>query len=250
MAKDVEGKVQDQSPKPKISLSRQVFDNLLTRILNLEIAPGDILVEASLAEELGTSRAPVREALKTLTSQGFLRVLPRTGYLVIPVTPDDVHEILHMRMLLEGEAAFLATSQASEEEVREIFQDLESRLRELARGDSEGEVPLIELYEENSYFHIGVARASGNSRLEAVIGRLLNEDRRVLLSYQRRPRIDDLASIVIKDHMDLLSALRAGDPERARMAMRQHVEQGRIRLISGEASPQLEIGNPPTEEIE
>jgi DNA-binding GntR family transcriptional regulator len=234
MTKDAHSKAQDLSHDPKTKLSHQAYDHLLRRILNLDIQPGDILVEASVANELGTSRAPVREALKTLTTQGFLRVLPRTGYMVIPVTPEDVHEILHLRLLLEGEAASLAAERASDPQTNELLDELAVRLKELKQRYSKRPMTVLESYDENSDFHIGIARSAGSGRLATAIRRLLDEDRRVLLSNQRRVRtipIDNIGARVLDDHLELLTVIRAGDPEKARTAMTEHIEQGRISIM-------------------
>jgi DNA-binding GntR family transcriptional regulator len=231
MSKDADDKVKDQPRDPKAKLSRQAYDLLLKKIVNLEIEPGDIFVEAAVAEELGTSRAPVREALKTLTTQGFLRVLPRTGYMVVPVTPVDVEEILHLRLLLEGEAAAMAAERASQPQTREIFDELSIFLDQLEQRYTEDTIPLLESYDANTEFHLGVARAAGSGRLAKVIHRILDEDRRVLFFNQRRARAlpdETKTDRVIAQHAELLDIIRSGDLVEARKAMTEHIEQGRI----------------------
>ncbi len=73
-----------------VKKSKQAYDALLEELTTWRFQPGDILVEEELAQKFGTSRTPVREALRTLVAEGFLRVMPRSGYLVLPLTPKDV----------------------------------------------------------------------------------------------------------------------------------------------------------------
>jgi DNA-binding GntR family transcriptional regulator len=226
---------QSRKSERRGKLSKQAYDALLEQLVTWRLQPGDILVEEDLAEKLGVSRTPAREALKALAAEGFLKVIPRTGYMVVGLTPDDVREIYDMRLLLEGEAAARAAKRIAEPEVQQILQELESRLKALELQDSDGEELLSVTFEENQQFHLAVARASGSGRLAQAIGTILQDVQRVV-SYFENPREQ---AFVARTHLDVLDDIRSGDPERARLAMQRHIgvgQSGYVRLLISRGS--------------
>jgi DNA-binding GntR family transcriptional regulator len=225
--------------KPRARLSQQAYDAVLSQLVTWRLQPGDILVEEDLAQKLGVSRTPAREALKALVAEGLLKVVPRTGYMVLPLTPDDVREIYDMRLLLEGEAAARMALRIDEKEVRGTLQELESNLRDLEAEDSGETQPARVTSEQNEQFHMGIARASGSGRLAEAIGAILQDVQRVV-SYFENPREQ---AFVARTHLDVLDEIRSGDPERARLAMQQHIgvgQSGYVQLLvsRGSRSPQ------------
>lgn len=219
-----------QSSKTESSakLSKQAYEFLLDELLTSRFQPGDILVEEDLARKLGTSRTPVREALRTLVAEGFLRVIPRSGYMVVLLTPQDVREIYHMRLLLEGEAAALAAERITDEGTQEILRELESVCKEIERQSPEGRKlsEATHLLDHNTHFHLAIARASGNGRLTDALSQLLQEAKRMRSYYEGAEY-----TFVAREHLAILEEIRSGDPERARLAMRQHIEMGRSAIF-------------------
>jgi DNA-binding GntR family transcriptional regulator len=207
------------------TLTDHVYELLLDDLITWRLKPGDIVAEGRLAESFGTSRTPVRESLRTLTEEGFLKVIPRTGYIVVPVTAADVHEVSYMRLVLEPEAAGLAVGALSPEEAEELA--TRTRALPLSLEDNVVLSPR-QVYDYNTYFHLSIARASGNRRLAAAIERLLKEEARVM--YHDRTVKDP--DHVVEEHLALLDTIRSGEPEVARAAMRQHVEGHRDRLFA------------------
>jgi DNA-binding GntR family transcriptional regulator len=208
--------------KPTVNLSVGAYEFMLQKLVSWQYQPGDILVEADIASQLGVSRTPVREALRTLVAEGFLRVVPRTGYMVLPLRPEEVREIYHMRLLLEGEAAALAARRINEVEVQEIIEKWRSRLKEIAISTAEAGEPRPVTPEDNTPFHLAIARISGSSRLVEAVDRLLQDSLRVMAYYKNQTLISALA----EDHLAILDAICTGNPEHARATMRQHIEMG------------------------
>ncbi len=208
--------------KPTVKLSAEAYELTLQKLVSWQYQPGDILVEADIASELGVSRTPVREALRELVAGGFLRVVPRAGYMVQLLRPQDVREIYHMRLLLEGEAAALAAQRISEAEVQESIEEWKSRLKEMALHNAEAKEPRPGTPSDNTPLHLAIARASGSSRLVAAIEGLLQDSLRAMAYYKTKVDISTLA----EDHLVILEAICTGDPERARAAMRQHIQAG------------------------
>lgn len=220
--------------------AKQVYDRLLTELIDWTLEPGDILVESRLAERFDTSRTPVREALKVLVGEGFLKAIPRTGYVVRTVTLEDVREVCYMREILEPEATALTAERVTDADVRTTIDELEACTQDLeAHSLQHGEdaVEARELYDYNTYFHLSIAHMSGISRLVTAISRLLKEEERVMF----HDTTVKAPLFVAREHLELLDVIRTGDPEGARVAMRQHVQGNQDRLIDSLISRGNEI---------
>jgi len=197
----------------KTSLRDQIHQQIHERLLSGYYSPDDLLVETAIAEEFGSSKSPVREALQRLVNSGYLRVLPRTGYLVKSVSATDVIELAHLRALLEGETAWQAAARITPEdlaELRELVEEAESG------GDG---------MSTNRRFHVIIARAGGNSLAETMIASLLDQSERVL---RLDPRMS--GSYVGPDHWKIIESLEKGNREESRFWMRKHIVDIRMQV--------------------
>jgi len=176
-------------------------------------SPGDVLVEKAIAEEFGISKSPVREALQRLVISGYLRVLPRTGYLVTSISAGDVIELAHLRALLEGESAWQATGRISPVDLSELRALLEE-------SESGGDV-----LEINRRFHLIIAHAAGNRLAEAMIASVLDQSERAL---RLDPRMS--GSYAGPEHRKIVESLEVGDREGARAWMRKHIVDIRMQV--------------------
>lgn len=171
------------------------------------------LDEKELAEALGVSRTPVREAMTLLEQEGFLRTVPRRGVYILRKTKREIVEMIHMWAALESMAARLATVRASDEDL--------SRLRRLF--DDFGETAPAEQVEEyseaNIAFHQSLLELSDSPVLIETVKNIFVHVRAI-----RRMTIarSDRASRSIGDHMRIIEALEARDTERAERLVRQH----------------------------
>jgi DNA-binding GntR family transcriptional regulator len=182
--------------------------------LNVYDEPGDVrLDERQLAQDLGISRTPVREAMAQLEREGFVRSIPRRGIYVVRKTKREVIEMITAWAALESMAARLITLTASDEEIaglRAMFATFE---------DGRLHAQLDEYSEVNIQFHQAIIRMSHNSVLIQLAENLFAHMRMI-----RRKTIgeDDRADRSIRDHMNIIQALEARDTERAEDLVRQH----------------------------
>ena len=110
--------VEDRKKKKKRLLREHVYVSIKNAIIGGDFEPGKRLIEEKLAEDMKTSRTPVREAIQKLEKEGLIYRLPRGGFAVKGVTEEEVDEVFGLRGILEGYAGFLATERMEEERVK------------------------------------------------------------------------------------------------------------------------------------
>ncbi|HVC14544.1 MAG TPA: GntR family transcriptional regulator [Acidimicrobiales bacterium] len=192
------------------SLSDTVYGILRSRITKLEISPGQVLIEAQLASELGLSKTPVREALSRLRHEGFVVHDTNSSHRAAPVTIKDTRDLFAMRVLLEGEAAALAANQANEANDLRELEDLQA-----SRYDTSLPESVDAFLEANTRFHTLVGRASGNERLAAALELTLIQMERL---FRVGLLLSSRAEEIVHEHTDLVRAIVEGDPQRSRNA--------------------------------
>jgi DNA-binding GntR family transcriptional regulator len=197
----------------RTSLRTQIKEILLARILNGEYKPGDRLVELQIAQEFGTSQAPVRESLRELEVLGFVTTEPYRGTRVREVTRDELVEIYPVRAALE-EVAARAAAQHLVGNVEALEAELAAMQKEAENGD------LLEAVRHDVAFHRLIVEASGNKVLKDVWQSLRIEARTLISLLASEIDLDTLASI----HWPVLDALAEGDSEKAGRLIREHVE--------------------------
>ena len=200
------------------------LERLRHLILIGEYGPEERLVEERVAERLGVSRTPVRQALTMLEAEGLVEMEPNKGAVVCSFGAGEVWDIYDLRAVLEGHAARRAAGSIRAEEVarlRELAGEMEG-IRPENSADREGEVR--RLVACNQDFHGTVVRASRNARLEKLVGRTVQVPLVYKAFFWYGP--EDRA---ISDHYhrQIVRALEARDAERAEIIMREHVYEGR-----------------------
>ncbi|GMV80819.1 MAG: putative transcriptional regulator, GntR family protein [Planctomycetota bacterium] len=203
------------------SLAEQIEEEILSG----QLAPGSHLTEVKLAQRLGVSRTPLRNALTQLAEMGWLKVIPNVGAFVREISPLEVAELFLVREQLEGLAAELVC--------RSWNPTLALRLRELA--DLYREHRLAARYYEtrmaNCRFHRAIVDGSGCAALAETVTRM----RLILRSEMARHPFEDQLGTTPPEsavtHYDMLDALASGDLGQARAAAVQHLEQVRVRLL-------------------
>jgi DNA-binding GntR family transcriptional regulator len=208
---------------------------LRDRILSGELAPGTFLRVDRLGEELGVSQTPVREALQSLRADDMVRALPRRGYVVAPMDPDDLADLFGAQAHLTGELAARAAVAAGPEDLAALREhDAEvGRLVEAceaAAGDTE-ELGLALAHAEHG-FHAAVNRVAGSRKLAWLAG---------CAERYLPPRFFTASaawrSATRRSHVALLDAIASADAECAREAMSRHVLDGRDLLLAHRAAP-------------
>jgi DNA-binding GntR family transcriptional regulator len=211
-------------PRPA-TLRESVFEAILELIINGSLSPGRHLAESDLAELLGVSRQPVREALQMLNGEGWVDLRPGHGAFVHAPTVQEADQLLAVRSLLETESARLAALNREADGV--------ARLRELcARGLSALEADDIETsVAANSDLHALVTELSGNKVLAELASQV---SRRVRWYHTPVARQRGRASW--EEHELLIDAIEAGDETRAAQIMRDHTEHTRSSYLDQRTS--------------
>jgi len=194
-------------------LGQQIREILLERIFKGELQPGDRIVELQLANELGTSQAPVREALRELQSLGFVEHQPYRGTRVRRITEEELAEIFPVRAALEELAAQEAASRLNGK-VEELEREFEAMRAAAARKD------LQDLAGHDARFHRLIVEAAENKVLLDLWKTLRVEARVVVTALKIDIDLDELAEM----HRPLLEALAEGSPEKAGRALKYHFE--------------------------
>ena len=192
-----------------------VFNTLRDAILSGKLAPGERLMENHLAEKLGVSRTPIREALRMLEIENLVELVPRKGAQVLDMSEKDIRDVLEVRGVLEALGVRLACQKMSSEQMQEL---------ELCQRD------FIQAYEENDYektavcdekFHNTIFQATGNEKLIQIVNNLRIQLYRYRVAYIKVPGLKD---ITIDQHNEILRCIEARQAEEgARLAL-DHVE--------------------------
>jgi DNA-binding GntR family transcriptional regulator len=200
-------------PFTRSNLREQIKDVILQRIVAGEYSPGARLVETRIAQELGVSQAPVREALRDLEQLGCIVHEPFRGCSVRAFSAEDLLEAFPVRAALEALAARLAAERITEDELLHLAELLDRMRGAAQRGDAHDQS------QANASFHATVVHAARNATLERQWSFLEPYSRTYLTVSQ--PGTDLLA--MSERHVPILEALRARDAEAAAAAMHQHL---------------------------
>ncbi len=203
------------------TLHAEAADALRERIFNGELAPGQWVDELALAEQMGISRTPLREALKVLAAEGLVVSEPRRGSYVAQVTEQDLEDIFPVLAMLEGRAAAEAAERADAKALATLAELHERLQRQAAAGR------INDYYQTNTRIHEALIALAGNKWLASCITDL----RRVLkLSRQQQLRLPGRMAESCAEHMAVFAALKARDAAGAEAAMRTHLLRQRVAL--------------------
>ncbi|TYC64123.1 GntR family transcriptional regulator [Stappia sp. BW2] len=206
---------------PDSSQGNAVYRQLLDEVRDGRLNPGDRLRETEIAERLGVSRTPVREAIRLLETDGIVAHVPRLGATIRSLDYAEVMELYEMRAVLEGTAARLAARAASEIEIDELF-DMN---RELERLGSDPEAFVL-----NRQFHAALLDAAKNRFLSWSMNSL---QKSLMILGPTTLTEPDRAEKAVEEHFGILEALRVRDGKLAEAAMRAHIEMAqRVRVRS------------------
>jgi DNA-binding GntR family transcriptional regulator len=207
-----------QVAKKRKLLREHVYTGVKGAIIGGDFQPGKRLIEEKLAADMATSRTPVREAIQKLEKEGLIFSLPRGGFAVKSVTEDEVEEILGLRSVLEGYAAFLATSRITDAELKQLDEII-------AREDTcLKNLDVDEFIRLDGEFHDVLYRAAKNARLYGLLNDLrdyMYRYRVIILHYQRK------LHLAVQDHREMLASIKAKSPRQVERLVRKHVSRGK-----------------------
>lgn len=199
-----------------------VFQTLRQAILKGELQPGERLMEIRLAELLGVSRTPIREAIRKLELEGLVVMVPRKGAAVANITEKDTKDVLEVRRTLEMFAVEVACDRITPEQLTR----LEAAAEEFE--ESKG-ADLIRIAETDMKFHEIIYEATWNDRLVQMLNHLRENMYRYRIEYLKDPHYYDS---LVGEHRQILTAIRNGDQETARRCMRNHIDNQELVVIS------------------
>jgi DNA-binding GntR family transcriptional regulator len=204
----------DPRSTPRGLLADRAYRALRDRLVTLRIPPGSPIDEDAIGRELKMGRTPVREAIKRLALENLVTVFPRRGTFASEINITDLAHISDVRVQLESHAAYRAAERITDAQRIELDGLLEELRLSRGRDDLEA------LMELDATVHRFVYRCAGNPFLEETLGRYLNLSLRIwYLVIDRLPHL----FARVDEHQDVLRAIEAGDPERARDILADHI---------------------------
>ena len=216
-------------PLPQVREGRVLADwvtaSLREAILNGYFEAGEKLDQDRIAEELEVSRTPVREAMRRLESEGFVKVRPHYGAFIAVVSRQEIHEVYEIRRLLEAEIVRQVTPLIPES----VLDELDRLLTEIQAQFDAGDI--TKHFESDVYFHDTIANFIENKLLKEVLDGLTNRISMVLRFAQLQPGPHLIESF--KEHRAIFEVIRQRDPEQAAELMRVHLEWSSL-VRSGE----------------
>jgi DNA-binding GntR family transcriptional regulator len=205
------------------SLTRQVYESIRASIIRGELVPGSLHSVQELADVLGVSRTPVREALIDLSTQGMVKFERNRGVRILQTSLHDLEEIFALRLLLEVPAAFVAAEQVTDTALRSLGKEF-AAMERAAEGDDEPT-----LMEHDRKFHGLILEASGNRRLANTVDRL--RDLVLMRGVSTAGRSRSLGAI-LEEHREILGSMERRDPAATARALRAHILHTAELLLS------------------
>lgn len=217
MAKISKIKMDDYMP-----LRDVIFNTLRDAIVTGELKPGERLMEVALAEKMGVSRTPVREAVRRLEMEGLVTMVPRKGTHVAELTVKDIMDVLEVRAALDRLATELAAMRARPENIRQLENLHKQYIACLEKENIQGAI------KKDVEFHEVIYNAAGNSKLTSVAGNLREQIYRFRVLYMKD---FSNAEEVLKEHQAILQALREKNAELAGKLAEEHIAHQKQAII-------------------
>jgi DNA-binding GntR family transcriptional regulator len=236
---DVDRGTPTRSPgrRTRLRLSDEVADYVREQIILGQIRAGEYVRPEKIAEELELSATPAREGLLSLQAEGFLRVVPRRGFVAEGVSASDVQDIFVGQGLLAGELAARATDRLTDHELTDLA-ELQAEIESAAKQDD-----LATVRDLNDRFHRAIYRAADSPRLLRLLQATLGYAPRLLWT-----TVEKWPDLTVHDHRAVLDALRERDPAAARATMQEHLVKAgavladRLRAAAAAAGEQRTDG--------
>ncbi len=211
-----------QAFQARKSLGEHVFDSLKQAIIRGNMSPGEWLVESHIADTLGISRTPVREAIHKLEREGLIERQPRGGFTVLGLNRDDIEETFGIRSVLEGYAAKLAAIKHKNEELKPLEAKIEEFEKCLVKKQ------FTHLTRINTEFHDLLYALSKSPKLIHIINGLTDQIfrfRQIILKETKMARVSN------EDHKQMLKFIRKRDADGVERLVRDHILRGQEMVL-------------------
>ena len=192
-----------------------VFNTLRTAILRGELKPGERLMEIQLANKLGVSRTPIREAIRKLELEGLVLMIPRKGAEVAQITEKNMQDVLEVRKALEELSVQLACERITPEQVEEMKMAAEDFRKVLKSGD------VTKIAEADVKFHDIIFAATNNQRLITLLNNLREQMYRFRVEYLKQK---ECYPQLLEEHDKLIALISGGEVEEACELMGCHID--------------------------
>ena len=204
------------------TIRKKVYHHIRERILSGEIAPGERLVETRLAQDIGTSRTPVRESLHSLELEKLIKSIPRVGYVVEGMNEQEVAQICEIRAVIEALAARWAIEKSHKKLAKDLARNLAKQEEALSKKNLQDYVEL------DAQFHDIIAKLSGSDRLLELVQTL----RRHMWRYRAHVVYAfDTAIRSMEGHRRIVNAIEAGDTGQAIDVLQHHLSQAKEDIL-------------------
>lgn len=204
-----------------LPLRDTVFNQLRLQILHGELEPGERLMEVSLAEKLGVSRTPVREAIRMLEQEGLAVLLPRRGAHVASIDNKQLEDMLEARRTLEAFTVNSACGRITRQQLEEL-REFNRKFRDAVKsGDT------VNMADTDFVFHEAIAKAAGNARIMEMLQHL----REQLFRYQYEYLKDSAdKEHLFEEHESICQAFEEGDNNRAVEIIKMHIDDQELGI--------------------
>lgn len=197
-------------------LNQKVYRILKARIIKGDLKTGEKLLENKIAEQLGVSRTPVREAIKQLAVEGFVKITPNLGVNVIKFSIEDLYEVFQIRRVLEGLAASIAAKKINKEEITKLEKIIKKMSISISKSD------VVAYSDLNAEFHNIIFNVCENKRLTKICNNLHSSDHRFRIRILRNDT--ERLKYSLKEHQEIVEALMRKDSEQADEMSQKHVK--------------------------
>lgn len=205
------------NPEEYMPLREVVFMTLRKQILRGELAPGERLMEISLANKLGVSRTPIREAIRMLEHEGLVVMIPRRGAHVAEITRQELNDVLEVRRSLEVLATSKACANMTDKDMRQLREAEEVFAIMVERKDAD----ITALGEADEHFHDLIYKGTNNRRLIQILSNLREQMYRFRVEYLKDK---DVRQMLVREHDAIVKALEMRDTDEAVRLIALHID--------------------------
>lgn len=200
-----------------------VFKTLREAILTGELKPGERLMEIHLANRLGVSRTPIREAIRKLELEGLVIMIPRKGAQVANITIKGLQDVLEVRKALEELAVKIACKNITEEELTALKKAADVFAISVKNKN------VTDIAKADVAFHDIIYHATNNERLIVILHNLREQMYRYRVEYLKE---ESIYSSLVQEHTEIVRSLEAGGKERAARAIKTHIDNQEKHIIN------------------
>ncbi|MDO4960275.1 MAG: GntR family transcriptional regulator [Eubacteriales bacterium] len=204
-------------------LRELVFTTLRQAILKGELQPGERLMEIQLAEKMGVSRTPIREAIRKLSNEGLVTLIPRKGAVVAGISEKMLTDVLQVRMTLEKMAFECAFANFNEKDIDKLAKAEDDFEAEVRGGD------LVRITEADERFHFVIYDAANNDKLKEILSNLKENMYRYRMEYTKDV---DTRQSLMEEHREIYDSFISGDYDKGLKVVERHIKNQEIAVLN------------------